>query len=83
MGPGPLLLPVAWQPGTLQVACITGFTSVAKDLATVLQSNELPPPLSLSLLQEAAIKTVRVKIVRMDKNLVIALGFAGESLFSR
>lgn len=53
---------------------MVGFTSAANDLATVLQSSELPP-LSLSLLHEKEIKTKRLNTVNTDKAYVIALGF--------
>jgi len=67
------VLPVAWHPDILQVACIVGFTSAVKVLGTELQSSELPPS-SLSLLQEKEMKTEKVSIASTGSILVIALG---------
>lgn len=73
MEPGPLKLPLAWQPEMLHLLCITGFTSAVKALLViVLQSGVFPPlPLPPSLLQEVEMKMIKIAVIIIAKALVI------------
>lgn len=74
-GPGPFVLPEAWQPAALQKLCTVGFTFVVNDFGTELQSSVPPPPpdepppvVLLPLLQEIMNRVQVEARNRINKN---------------
>ena len=70
-GPGPLVLPVAWQVARLQLLCMIGLTFNEKDLSVnVLQSN-VPFPLSSSLVQDRRFAKIKMNSTERGNSFFI------------